>query len=220
MKNMGTLPTTTKNKNNLTQKRPTKKKNWNKLKCRWFLCWRHMRKDSANVKCIKLRRTKRKIAWEGKCNGWIAPVTQTPQIQSTEITENIVDGRLQKEKEDVHREHLRVARCDRYVLFTATSTLRWAPSEGEPALSNTEKRKSIRNRWKLWDVCVLVKSQWQQTGPRKPFHVMPRTVPHPHDSLPCVHCPCTHNTLSHRINQHCGWLSSSTFRVEIAWAKM
>ena len=92
-----------------------------------------MRKDSVNLWFIKLRRTKRITAWEGKCKAWVTPVTQPPQIQPAEIMETIVNGRLQKEieKEDALREHLHIARCDRCVLFTATA-YHLNPSKTQP----------------------------------------------------------------------------------------
>ena len=177
--------------NNLTQKKnPANKtwsQNWDNKKTTWttwnelqqtrmsdFFFSRHLRKSDANVRCIKLRRTKCETAWEGKCEDWVTPVTQPPQNQPDEITESIVEGRLRKgDKEDVRRDHRHFARCDRCVLFTATSNHRKSsknklnmlkhgtnclkPSETEQhihqrhstALSNvTQENPTKKNNWK------------------------------------------------------------------------
>ena len=110
MKTIGKTETTWTTYNELKQTRMYK-----------MSCWQHLRKDSANVRCITLRRTKRNTAWEGKRKGWVTAVTQPPQMQPDEITESIVDGRLQKEKRRTCSASTSTSPADRCVLFTATS---------------------------------------------------------------------------------------------------
>ena len=110
-----------------------------------FLLTAHERR-LCERKVIKLRYTKRNTAWEGKCKGWVTPVTQPPQIQPAEITESILDGRLHKDKkENVHREHLHVARCDNCVLFTATLNPKKPSKADLNILKHRQQPKTMRN---------------------------------------------------------------------------
>ena len=122
---------------------------WNKLKleCRTFFLlathWKgQCKREVHQIEAHQARKSMRRQVW-GPSHASDAAASNSARRDHGEHSRRQT---TKEEKEDVRREHLLVARCDRCVLFTATLNPKKPSKADLNILKHRQQPKTIRNR--------------------------------------------------------------------------